>query len=135
MKPITREWIEKAENSFAVAQLLIKLPAPKNDIICFHSHQCAEMYLKACLQEANTSFPKTHDLSKLLDLLLSSDSAWKAIELPTKALTSCSVEYRYPGSSASDARARKALNDCYQIRQFIQQHLELEMTEENDESI
>lgn len=131
MKPITQEWVEKAENNFSVAQLLISQSAPQNDIICFHSHQCAEMYLKACLQDADIFFPKTHELSKLLDLLLSAEPAWEDIKLPAKALTSCSVEYRYPGASASGARANEALNDCRQIRQFVRRQLELEIPEES----
>ncbi len=77
MKPITREWVDKAENNFTVAQLLIEQSVPKNDIICFHAQQCAEMYLKACLQEADIFFPKTHELSRLLDLLLATEPDWR----------------------------------------------------------
>ena len=57
MKPITQEWVDKAEGDFATAQR--ESQAKKNlnyDAVCFHSQQCAEKYLKECLQEANIFF-------------------------------------------------------------------------------
>ena len=71
MKPITLEWVEKAEGDYASAQRELRArKSPNYDSACFHAQQCAEKYLKARLQEAEISFPKTHDLTKLLDLLL-----------------------------------------------------------------
>jgi HEPN domain-containing protein len=62
MKPITGEWITKAEGDFATAQRELKaIDHPNYDAVCFHAQQCAEKYLKAFLQEANIAFPKTHD--------------------------------------------------------------------------
>ena len=39
-------------------------------MVCFHCQQSVEKYLKARLEEAAISFPKTHDLENLLMLLL-----------------------------------------------------------------
>ena len=77
MKPITGEWIAKAEGDSATAQ---REPGatdnPNYDAVCFHAQQCAEKYLKAFLQEANVSFPRTHDLVDLLSLTLSNEPTW-----------------------------------------------------------
>jgi len=63
MKPITGEWIEKAEADFRSAQRELRVrDHPNYDLVCFLSQQCAEKYLKARLVEAGISFPKTHDL-------------------------------------------------------------------------
>jgi HEPN domain-containing protein len=52
MKQITQEWIDKAEGDFATAQREIEVQQmPNYDAVCFHAQQCAEKYLKACLQE------------------------------------------------------------------------------------
>ena len=69
MKPITQEWVNKAEGDFGTAQRenLVQ-EMPNYDAVCFHSQQCTEKYLKARLQEENIAFGKTHDLSRLLDL-------------------------------------------------------------------
>ena len=50
MKPITQEWIDKAEGDWAT--LMREYRARKNpnyDAVCFHAQQCAEKYLKARL--------------------------------------------------------------------------------------
>jgi HEPN domain-containing protein len=71
MKPLTREWIEKAEGDFVMAQREMRArKSPNYDGICFHCQQCIETYFKARLQEAGTVFPFTHDLGELLVLLL-----------------------------------------------------------------
>ena len=43
---------------------------PNYAAACFHAQQCVEKYIKARLIEAETPFPKTHDLSALLSLVL-----------------------------------------------------------------
>jgi HEPN domain-containing protein len=50
MKPLTREWIDKAEGDFATARREIRIrKAPNYDAVCFHAQQCVEKYLKARL--------------------------------------------------------------------------------------
>jgi HEPN domain-containing protein len=69
MKAETKEWVAKAEGDFH--DVLRGIRARKNpnfDSVCFHAEQCIEKYLKASLVEAGKSFPKTHDLSKILDI-------------------------------------------------------------------
>jgi len=71
MKPITQEWVNKAEGDFATAQRELQVQQMANyDAVCFHAQQCIEKYLKACLQEENIAFTKIHDLSVLLNLFL-----------------------------------------------------------------
>lgn len=62
MKPITIEWINKAEGDYAVMEREGRVRKhPNFDGVCFHAQQCAEKYLKAWLIEADIDFPKTHD--------------------------------------------------------------------------
>lgn len=110
MQPLTTEWIDKAEGDFTT--LLREVRArkrPNYDSACFHAQQCAEKYLKARLQEANTLFPRTHDLEVLLDLLVPSEPGWNALRPDAQLLTSLAVDVRYPGYTADKARASDAL--------------------------
>ena len=69
MKPLTREWVEKAENDWG--SLLREIRARKNpnyDAACFFAQQCCEKYIKARLIEADAYFKKVHDLAYLLGL-------------------------------------------------------------------
>ena len=66
MKPLTSEWVEKAEGDFATAEREIRVrKTPNFDAVCFHAQQCTEKYLKALLQEADLPFGKTHHLISL----------------------------------------------------------------------
>lgn len=57
----------KAEADYNSALLLWRArKTPDYDGACFHAQQCAEKYVKARLQEAGITFPKTHDLTVLL---------------------------------------------------------------------
>jgi HEPN domain-containing protein len=126
MKPISQEWVNKTEGDFATAQRELQVQyQPNYDAVCFHSQQCAEKYLKACLQEANMSFNKTHDLSTLLDLFLPVEPTWANLRPTLDALTTYAVEFRYPGTSANQALATQALQDCATIRQIVRQHFSL----------
>jgi HEPN domain-containing protein len=59
MKPLTREWIEKAEGDFATASREMRARKfPNYDAACFHSQQCVEKYFKALLQETRYSIRK-----------------------------------------------------------------------------
>jgi len=80
MKPITREWISKAEGDWSAAGILFRSRKhPNYDGACFHTQQCAEKYLKARLEEAGIRFGKTHDLEKLLSLALTVEPSWNVI--------------------------------------------------------
>lgn len=72
MKPLTEEWVAKAEGDFATAGRELRArKAPNYDAVCFHTQQCTEKYLKAVLQENDIEFGRTHNLSALLDKIVS----------------------------------------------------------------
>lgn len=126
MKPLTQEWVEKAEGDFATAgRELQVLKAPNYDAVCFHAQQCAEKYLKARLQEEEFRFSKTHDLTVLLDLLLPAEPTWDTMRPKLQAITTFAVEVRYPGTSADKAAAREVFNLCWEVRSLIRPSLGL----------
>ncbi len=127
MKPLTREWVEKAEGDFATARREVRVrTAPNYDAVCFHTQQCAEKYLKACLQEADIPFGRTHNLPALLDLLLPVDPGLDTLRSHLRILTVFAVDVRYPGESADKAEAREALLLCRAVRRCLRLHLGLE---------
>ena len=67
---VVRGWVEKAENDLRNSEYIIMMEHDcPTDTVCFHSQQCAEKYLKALLVCRGISFPKTHDLVVLFNLL------------------------------------------------------------------
>ncbi|HEY6231493.1 MAG TPA: HEPN domain-containing protein [Pyrinomonadaceae bacterium] len=128
MKPITREWINKAEGDWTAANLLVRARRKTNyDAVCFHAQQCAEKYFKARLEEAGIAAGKTHDLVKLLTLILPIESSWAILREHLIVLTDFAVDYRYPGSSATKADAKDAFQRCTNVRIVIRRSFGLKV--------
>jgi HEPN domain-containing protein len=124
MKPLTAEWVAKAEVDYQGAVALgrrRKIPLP--DLVCFHCQQCAEKYLKALLQEAGTAFPKTHVLVDLLNLALGPDPTLAPIQPSLLVLEDYAVKFRYPGLDATVAQARAAMQALRMVRRRIRKRL------------
>ena len=127
MKPLTREWVEKAEGDFATASRELRArKSPNYDAACFHAQQCAEKYLKARLQEADIAFSRTHNLPALLDMLLPVEPLWATLRPDLQALSAFAVDFRYPGESADKEEAREALKFCRIVRKQIRISLGIE---------
>lgn len=124
MTGVTREWLEKAEADFRSAQRELRArKSPNYDLACFCAQQCAEKTLKARLLVANVRFPKTHDLTSLLKLLLPLDPEWELMREQFACLTDYAVRFRYPGSCASREQAREAVKIAKRIRARVQEIL------------
>jgi HEPN domain-containing protein len=120
MKPITREWVKKAEADFATAQREFAVKDdPNYDAVCFHSQQAAEKFLKARLQEAEIAFARIHDLTVLLDNVVTIEPAWENLRSQLHSLTAYAVEYRYPGESSGKPEAGEALEVCKTVRKAL----------------
>jgi HEPN domain-containing protein len=126
MKPLTLEWIAKAEEDFAAAIALARLRRHiLPNAVCFHGQQCAEKYLKAQLQEAGLPVPKIHDLTFLLQQLLPIHPLLAALHPNLLRLTDYGVDFRYPGNQATLIDAKSALRDCRTVRREIRHALGL----------
>jgi HEPN domain-containing protein len=99
--------------------------SPNYDLCCFCAQQCGEKYLKALLQECGQPTPRTHDLPKLLDLLVGDYPELDLLRPQLQALTAFAVEFRYPGGSATKALARQACRDSALIRDSLRRLLRL----------
>jgi len=90
-----KKWIDKAEHDLIAAKHMVKI-AELTDIVCFHSQQCTEKYLKALLLFYNIDFPKTHDL-RILHQLAQKYCSLKIKLSEIISLNRYTIEGRYPG--------------------------------------
>ena len=126
MKPLTVEWISKAEADFSTAQRESCVRKnPNYDGICFHYQPCAEKYLKARLCEAEISFGKIHDLVVLLEQVLQVEPNWETFREDLAYLSDFAVMFRYPGESADKEYALKAKKLCTFFRKIVRSSLGL----------
>lgn len=122
MKPLTLEWIEKAEGDFSTMEREARARKdPNYDAVCFHSQQCAEKYLKARLCEAGCSINKTHDLTALLDQVLPHEPLWEAHRKTLAYLAEFAVNVRYPGDKAQKEDALESRRHCREFRVAVRE--------------
>jgi HEPN domain-containing protein len=121
LRPEVRVWIDRAEHDYRAAQHIMELiHEGLTDVICFHCQQCAEKYLKALLVSQGVSFPKTHDLRLLVDLVPKGVSLGVSRDriVPLNRYT---VEGRYPGDwePITPDEARIAFAMAGQVREAV----------------
>ncbi len=126
MRNDTRQWANKAEDDFRVAERELGVAdLPSYDAICFHSQQCAEKYLEAFLAEHAVAFPLTHALVDLLTLCLPLAPDFNTIRQDLEDLTVYGVRVRYPGFDATFPAAQEALAAATRVRAHIHSKLGL----------
>lgn len=126
MKPLTREWVEKAEEDFISAEREYRArKRPNYNAACFFVQQCIEKYLKARLQEADIEFSKIHDLVKLLELVVPVEPLWEAHRSTFRYVSAYAVSFRYPGENAEKSEARDAIKICRAFREDARLSLDL----------
>jgi HEPN domain-containing protein len=126
MNPLTREWVKKADGDYHAAGLLLRARKyPNYDAACFHAQQCAEKYMKAVLHESGRDVDRTHDLSALLNDLVTINPMWEGLREASGTLTDYAVRFRYPGRSADRSAAKSAVRACELIREILRPHLGL----------
>jgi len=123
MKPLTREWVEKAEGDYRVASAQWQSADPVWDAICYHAGQCAEKHLKAWLLEQEADFPRTHDLEVLARLCTPTLGDMTDLMDGLAFLTSAAVEVRYPGMVAQKHDAFTCLELARGVRRFLRNTL------------
>ncbi len=110
MNAEVREWIQKAEEDYAVAIREMRVRRnPAYNAVCFHAQQCLEKYLKATLARGGRPFPRTHDLDVLLGECVTEYPLWSAMQADLKRLSRYAVQFRYPGESADREDAMMAV--------------------------
>ena len=127
MKPITAEWVDKAEGDFATVEREARARKnPNYDGVCFHAQQSAEKYLKALAVELDLPFLRTHDLVILLEQLLPVYPLWEVYRGDLAYLSEFAVSFRYPGESADRESALDAQRRCRVFRRAARAVLGLE---------
>ncbi len=126
MNELTREWVDKAEEDFYSADLLLHAgETPLSSPACFHCQQCAEKYLKAYLQEHSVEFERKHELLPLLKLCILLDSEFQTIKRDLEHLNRYAVVVRYPGVIIKANTAEEALIAADRVRKFARRKLKI----------
>lgn len=116
---LAAQWVAKAEQDLlAVEKLTISEPIPWS-VVCFHCHQVAEKYLKAYLVSREATFPKTHNLLHLLDLVEKPPASLANLREALIVLNDFAVESRYPDDwwEPSEQDGHEAIQQARLVRE------------------
>jgi HEPN domain-containing protein len=119
------EWIEHAEDDYENAKIVIRRRKPSVYGSCFHAQQCAEKYMKALLVFKGRSFPMTHDLLIINNLLINEGIFIGLPEDDLDALSRFAVATRYPGAKPTIEDAKEAISLARAVRKFSRTYLGL----------
>ena len=113
-------WLARAEDDIKTMEILLKEDGPAR-IICFHSQQAAEKYLKGFLAHYGKHIRKVHDLSSLLLDCLKLDGNLKNLEKSVDYVSQFYLGARYPADAPefSVREARRAYEVAISIREGI----------------
>jgi HEPN domain-containing protein len=93
---LAQRWLVRADNDIITArQTLLLLDSP-TDTPCFHAQQAIEKSLKALLTYRQITFPRTHDLLRLLDLALPLLPELEVFRERFADMAAYAVDVRYP---------------------------------------
>lgn len=125
-------WLKKADHDLITARQTLALPDRPTDTPCFHAQQAVEKALKALLTARQITFPKIHDLVRLLDIITPMFPAMESYREAFSELSEYSVEIRYPDDWFEPTRddAEKALVVAEKIVAIVCDHME-DRKEEN----
>jgi HEPN domain-containing protein len=132
MKPLTAEWVAKAERDFATMEREAQVADDPNfEASAFMPssvpQQCAEKYLKARLCEAGITFGKIYNLVALLGPVLALEPSWESYREDLAYLSMFAVSIRYPGESADQDSAIDARRMCRAFRSAARRSLGLDI--------
>lgn len=93
-----QEWLKIARSNLKAGKIDLKSfdEEIRYEEGCYNLQQSVEKALKALLLHKNIKFPKTHDISDLLKLLIKSQVEIPECVLNSSVLTFYAIQARYP---------------------------------------
>ncbi len=120
------EWFEKGNHDLRAAEVIFRQGEPLFDIVCFHTQQCVEKYLKGFLSFHEIEVRKTHDLVELLGECSNVDPSFGQWIEACALLTIYAIEPRYPDSPEHSAEeAKDALSSAARLKEFVRSKIRL----------
>lgn len=123
---LVQEWLEKADDDLAFAQVNLEEGRTYYAQICFHFQQSAEKYLKAIIVARDLEFRKIHDLIVLLNQCATVAPALEELREDCQYLSAFYIEARYPvhwPTNFTQGEAVKAFQAASRIKSLIKSTL------------
>ena len=117
-----QKWLKIADEDLRLAEFAFEMDSNiPYRLICYHSQQCVEKYLKAMLVSELIDFPYTHSIEALLKLCPTRYNLSRQLS-DTFNLSNYAVARRYPGDYENISRedALTAVESARKAKSIIQ---------------
>ena len=122
---LAKAWLKKAQNDVTSAREILLMQDGPTDTPCFHAQQGVEKSLKSLLTKHGVSFPRTHDLVRLLDIATPYAVELRGYREDFAKISNYAVEIRYITDFFEPARedAEAALEIAEKIILIIEKYI------------
>jgi HEPN domain-containing protein len=123
---VVQAWLKRARSDLQLGKAALITPGVLPEDACFHAQQCAEKALKALLLLRQISYPRTHSIEVLLDILkLKGEHVPENVD-ETFILTEYAVQTRYPGEwePVTQKEAGEALGLARLVLSWVESRIE-----------
>ncbi|NCC97237.1 MAG: HEPN domain-containing protein [Synergistales bacterium] len=121
------DWLRLAEMDLEVANYLFSYHKIPVEIICYHSQQSAEKYIKALLVLHGEEPPKTHNLVDLARICREKEilgDMWDDMVREIVGLNRFGTVPRYPSKiELSESDAHRAVSDASALKNVIMEEI------------
>ena len=121
-KDVAQNWFNKGNNDLVAAEYLLTMNIPPTDVICFHSQQASEKYLKGFLALYGKEIPRIHDLEELVSICNEINTGFSELYDIALDLSGYAVEVRYPLENDYEITledAKLAINNANEVKDFV----------------
>ena len=121
-KDVAQNWFNKGNNDLVAAEYLLTMNIPPTDVICFHSQQASEKYLKGFLALYGKEIPRIHDLEELVSICNEINTDFSKMYDIALDLSGYAVEVRYPLENDCEITledAKLAINNANEVKDFV----------------
>lgn len=132
-EPLVIIWLKRAKSNLHIAKAGKVFEDILYEDLCFDCEQAVEKALKALLVSIDVSFPRTHSISYLIELIESQN-----IKVPDEikdsiSLTAYAVSTRYPGDfePVDEQEYREALETAKKVFDWVRKIIEDEINPKN----
>jgi len=116
MKPITKEWLDRAKEDLDASLAIIPNEHLTN-IVAFHSQQAVEKSLKGIIEEFEIGFEKIHNLERLLGVVIKRVNLEVDIDF-IKRLDEVYISTRYPSDLGLIPSGKPSMQDAKELYDF-----------------
>jgi len=116
MKPITKEWLDRAKEDLDASLAIIPNEQLTN-IVAFHSQQAVEKSLKGIIEEFEIGFEKIHNLERLLGVVIKRVNLEVDIDF-IKRLDEVYISTRYPSDLGLIPSGKPSMQDAKELYDF-----------------